>query len=193
MILSLAFVLPPTAVHADLVTYTLTGTIQNVVGYSGLYGGLDPGASLPVAKGDRIAWTVRYDRSTPTTNFPNTVALAQGITLQDSYYAPSGPLISRIVDQTNGYHVYTSPADSIPAGSYSPSGPFHTYSLLGLLNFQGNGGTEGRVGFIDFQQSTPRGAIPYYAAVDLTSNRLLASLNLANLPLDQVPFRFHDA
>jgi hypothetical protein len=191
MALAFTFVLVPTQVHADLVTYTLTGTIQDVVGYSDMYGHVNPGASLPVAKGDRIAWTVQYDRSTPAKNFPLGVALAPGITsFHDSSYSPSGPLITHLVDQTNGFHLYTAPAGSIPAGSYSPSGTSNFASLLSLTNFLRYGSPEGSISLLDFQQSTQKGATPYLSDLQLTSNQLLPTL--ANLQLDQVPFRLND-
>lgn len=175
-------------------TYTLTGTIQDVVGYSDGYGHVDTRVSPPVAKGDRLAWTIQYDRSSPVAPFPSNGALAGWITFyQSSSYSPSGPLITHLVDQTNGFHVYTSPPGSFPAGSDSPGNPSpNSYSGLGLTNVQGNGRSTGSVSFGDYQQSTGRGTIPYFAELSLNSNHLLSTVKLTNLQLDRVPFRFND-
>lgn len=193
-VLCLAFVLAPSSVHADLMTYTLTGTVQDVVGYSDMYGAVNPGASLPVAKGDRLIWTVQYDASTPVANLPNvSAALVPGVTLQGSSYLPSGPLITHIVDQTNGFHVYTSRSGSFPANGLPPGMSPYSSSLVGLSNWQKYGTSDtGSVTFLDYQPSTRSRMLPYFASLTLYVGQLLPTLNLAKLQLDHVPFRFKD-
>lgn len=73
--------------RADLMVYSMSGKITNAVGY------LDgrPYAT-PFAKGDRVTWTLQYDRSMPASN------VGSGV----SNYSPSGPLITNLVDLTKG-------------------------------------------------------------------------------------------
>jgi hypothetical protein len=73
--------------RADLIAYEMTGTITRVS--SEINGWSFP---LPVARGDHMTWTFQYDRSTP----------ASGGGQGQISYTPNGPLITNLVDQTNG-------------------------------------------------------------------------------------------
>lgn len=138
--------------RADMVTYYLNGTVTSS---SGFYG-----TSSPVAVGDRIRWMFQYDRSTP---------VAYSSANEGNIYNPTGPLISNIVDLTNGYHVPSPPKVGL-------------YSQIQVLNY-----LPGNSGNILIQDSTPS-SNPIYQAFYLTSKDPLPTLNLSNLDLNDIPF-----
>jgi hypothetical protein len=101
--LALGFIAAPLAVRADFVTYQMSGTIQ-----------IARNTTMPIAVGDPISWTLRYNRSSGLATSP------------DGGYTNSqvGPLISNIVDGRNGFRIYT--PTSVPAGIIVSQGSFMT-------------------------------------------------------------------
>ncbi|SRR5579883_260975 len=90
-LLVLAVVLTVGATHAradQIVSYNMSGTITSVQG--------SPNSSYAV--GDHISWTLQYDRSTPLMNSNEYYSGYQ------NYYVTKYPVITNIVDHTNGYH-----------------------------------------------------------------------------------------
>lgn len=168
--------------QADLMTYTLTGSIQDV-GVRSVRNDLLPSTGpFPVAVGDRISWTLQYDRSTPLAS-----SAPSSLFTSNDYY-PAGPLILHLVDQTNGYQIPTARPGSIPATGLSPQHPMDTYSGMGLLKFP----KSATVSFLDSQPITRNGVRPYSVQLILASNAPLPTMNLAQLQLDRLPLRFND-
>lgn len=97
--IALALVAGTTEARADLVTYNLTGTIQNVSSWGEV--------NANVAAGDHITWTMQYDRS---------AAPGPGSSSTQAFYALNGPVFTNIVDQTTGYHFFT-PSTIGPEGT----------------------------------------------------------------------------
>jgi hypothetical protein len=180
VVLSLA----ATNVQADLVSYTMTGTIQNVSVMPPAMDAIIPAnASAPVGVGDHISWTLSFDRATP---------LLQSLSIMytnniSNLYGPSGPSITNLVDLTRGTQLYTAPPGSIHAVNSLPTSSQNPYTSLRLFN-----GAIGGVEFMDNQPSTQNGALAYSTQLNLTSKGPLPTTNLAKLQLDTVPFRFND-
>lgn len=86
LVLAVALTAGTTQVRADMVSYTMTGTVISA-DLQWRPSGSPP--SFPVAAGDRITWTLQYDRSLPG-------------------YSTTSLTITNIVDQTTGYHWFPS-------------------------------------------------------------------------------------
>jgi hypothetical protein len=78
--------------RADFVTYDMTGSITAI-----------SNTNLPVAVGDPISWTLRYDRS-----IPSSASLGEF-----RNYQPKSPIITNIVDQKTGLHLPLPPSTSL--------------------------------------------------------------------------------
>lgn len=185
--LALGLALATAKAHADLLTYTMTGTVEDVIvnSYASNSGSILPASSYPMAVGDHISWMVRYDRSTPMSGD----VLQSGTNASAGYY-PSGPLVTNLVDQTSGYHVFTAPPGSFPLGQQPSSVTRLPWSSLGLSNFNNHGEVNLQDTLGDALLSKYDGK-PYYTIyTSLTSTPFLPTLNLARLRLDQVPFAF---
>lgn len=112
---------------------------------------------IPVAHGDRITWTLQYDRS----------ALWSSGSGARANYAGLGPFLTNLVDQTNGFHFYTPPAGT-------------TNSTLILSN----GASGGTVSIWDAERTVdtdPR----YTTSLILASTKAFSTFDLAKLQLDK--------
>lgn len=147
-----------------MVTYNMTGTIWNLVNTG----------NLPVHVGDRIGWTLQYDRSlAPMPGTPNPYSATIG------YGMPVSPLLN-FVDLTTH-----TPLNS-PSNNPSPS-PFG-YPNYGLTLNPGSPNT--RIEFIAsatwLRSSDGRYS---FANLDLENNKAALPANdLAHLQLSGVPF-----
>jgi hypothetical protein len=79
LVLAIALAAANTQARAELVTYTMTGTIQSSQNFGGL-------------AGDRISWTLQYNNSLPM--------YANGSSGMNYY--PSTPVITNLIDRTSG-------------------------------------------------------------------------------------------
>ncbi len=79
LVLAIALAVANTQARADLVTYTMTGTIQS-------------SQNLGLSAGDRISWQLQYNNSLPMN--------ANGSSGMN-YYSPT-PVITNLIDRTNG-------------------------------------------------------------------------------------------
>lgn len=138
--------------HADLVTYNMTGT---------LFDAQNP-AHAPFANGDKITWTLQYDRSTPL--------WSSGVYSMGSWhlYGMQQNLITNLVDQSSGYHFPLLPA----------AGPNYASSIQ-LSNYRAGGDRNYRYGSIFIMQGA--GARHGYngTTLDLVTAPL-RTLNLAD-------------
>jgi hypothetical protein len=165
IVLALAL-LAPQMVRADLVTYNMTGTIWYLVNKG----------NLPVHVGDRIGWTLQYDRSLPPTpgiTDPNTKTIG--------YIMSVSPLLN-FVDLTthtplNSPTSNPSPQNfgipnyglSLTPGSPTSGGAQFTASAQWLRS------SDGRYSFADFSLENNKGV---FWAKDL------AHLQLNGTPFD---------
>lgn len=90
--LALAFMAGTTHARADMVYYNMTGTALDA-GFQWTPSATP--APFPVAVGDRITWTLQYDRSLPGQGDPQS---------STTNYNTTSPTITNIVDRKNGYH-----------------------------------------------------------------------------------------
>lgn len=149
-----------TQARADMVTYTMTGTITSV--------DVDSGSNHPLlAVGDQISWTLQYDRS-----------LARGISGNAAApyyfnYHPLTNLITNIVDRTTG--------------SSLPLPPVSAASGISSLRLYTQ--TPGFFSATD-QSATHPSWGKMYASVSLSmyTKGALPSYDLSNLQLNKIPF-----
>jgi hypothetical protein len=143
-----------------MIGYNMTGTVTSTSSMSWDAGRAFP---LPVALGDRITWTLQYDRSTPVS----------GVGPGWNSYTPNGPLITNIIDQRNANHWFVDPgapaastlklsSSALPNQPNSFSSSFHTQSS----SF-----------FVD---------AGYTTELNLGFNDSIATSQLANLHLDSM-------
>lgn len=161
-ILALVFTIPigVSEARADMITYNMTGTIR-MVHLNNLF----PGSSAPpVAVGDRIAWTFRYDSSTPLNPYRDSGPSAH-------YYELNNLAVSHLVDTTSGFHFYAPPNVNS--------------TTLVLENLLSGGGTLWTSSALWDAQ---RYLTIYEANLDLGSPKSLPTLDLANLSLTAPPF-----
>jgi hypothetical protein len=172
--------------HADLVTYTMTGTIQEVGLISPTNGSPLPpsGGSFPVAMGDRISWTLQYDRSTS----PSSSTSGSVVSGPTNNYLPAGPLFTKLVDQTNGYQVPTVAPGSFPANSLSPTQQMNPGSALSLWSYPRGAS----LSFTDMLPIAQKGLLPYSIQLHLASKSTVPTMNLARLQLDQLSLLFNN-
>jgi hypothetical protein len=173
---TLVFALAATKARADLVTYTLTGSVRDVTAWT-LTSPVNPGVA-PVAVGDRLSWTLQYNRAAPL------VQSSSYMNTSTNIYSPAGPLITNLVDQTRNLTLNTAPAGSIPANNYSPQSSKLPYSSVWVEKTPSSG-------VFSFTDSQLNGAKTYFAGFHLVSYRPLATMNLAQIQLDQLPFDFN--
>jgi hypothetical protein len=111
--------------RADLVAYDMTGTIGTVIANA---------AGLPVAVGDRVAWTLQYDRSLPSLTAGN-----------PNVYGPTAPIILNVVDLSTSTPLLSAPSGSnvkgqtlylLAGGPHAGGGAFltTTYWSAGLAS-----------------------------------------------------------
>lgn len=132
-----------------MVTYYLNGTAANTFGFYG--------AKSPVAAGDRIRFMLQYDRSTP---------IVYSSSVEGNIYNHKGPLISNIVDLTNGYHVLSLPRTGV-------------YSQIQVLNEYPFGS-----GIIIQDAGIPSSLSQ---GLELYSKTPFPTLNLSKLALNDLP------
>jgi hypothetical protein len=173
---TLGFALAATKARADLVTYTLTGTVRDVTAWT-LTSPVNPGVA-PVAVGDRLSWTLQYDRAAPV------VQSSSYMTTSTNLYSPAGPLLSNLVDQTRNLTLYTAPAGSIPANNFTWQSSKLPFSSLQVENTPSSG-------VFSFTDSSNNGLKSYFAGFHLVVHQPLATMNLAKIQLDQLPFDFN--
>lgn len=152
LILAAALIAETTKARADMVYYNITGTIRDIVNESS-----SPTPSLSFASGDRITWTLQYDRS---------VSASISGHGWNQYYL-NGPTITNIVDQTTGYHFPTF-SPSIMQSAISVDNPTFISETWGGARFRS-------AEYTLLQLGTAAGSLP-------SSN--LADLQLNNIPVN---------
>lgn len=159
LVLALAF-LAPQVVRADMVTYNMTGTIWNLVNVG----------NLPVHVGDRIGWTLQYDRSlAPNSGISNPYSSIVG------YSSPVPPL-SNFVDLTT-HTALNSPPNGPPPWNFGyPSYVLTLMTNLGpqFVASEAWFSSEGRYSFASFSLENNQGTLPAH--------------DLAHLQLKGIPF-----
>lgn len=144
--------------RAGLIEYNMTGTVTST---SSTWWA-PPGHKAPpppVATGDHIAWTLQYDPSTP----------ASSSGPGESSYSPAGPVITNLVDQTNGIGGFTD-------GYYPP----WSQSALSLSSTPSSSSLHAEL-------STHGVDTGSSAELDLVFNGPLPTSPLANVQLGSVP------
>jgi hypothetical protein len=96
-------------------------------------------------------------------------------------------LFTKLIDQSNGYHVPMVPPGSIPANSSSVQ-QMNPGSGLRLWSFPRGAS----LGFSDGLPVAQKGLLPYSIQLYLGSKSPLPTMNLAQIQLDQLPLLFND-
>lgn len=136
----------------------MSGTIQGQVYATSPTEGY---TSAPVATGDHLTWTLQYDPRSPLVVNKSESSIHG--------YTPTSPVISNLVDRTNGFHFLAPPASSLKSG-------------LALFNFPMVGGTFTAGDF----QLGPNNIIKYSTILSLIGPAQgFSTLDLAKLRLDQ--------
>lgn len=164
LVLALAF-LAPQMVRADLITYNMTGTIWHVVN----------NGNLPVHVGDRIGWTLQYDRSLPPiAEKPNPYNESIG-------YRMSVPPIFNFVDLTTHTPLNSPTPNASPRDLGYPNYGLTLYPRFPnkgpgefIADAQWFGFSDSRGSFADFSLENNNGGLP--------------AKDLAHLQLDSIPF-----
>ncbi len=166
------FLLAPSMVQADVVTYNMTGTIMTV---------FDNVGNLPIHAGDRIGWTLQYDRSLP--QMPGTSIPGNPMT---TYSATTSPLLN-LVDLTS--HTPLPSPEGISPGALS----YPSY----VVNYSPGSATTG-IPMFNATAMWMRSSDGLFGSATLglqinsnnSVNSVLAAKDLAHLQLDTVPFDF---
>ncbi|HWG44080.1 MAG TPA: PEP-CTERM sorting domain-containing protein [Gemmataceae bacterium] len=164
LVLAVAFVAGSAEARADMVTYYMTGTVlQTWHPFNS--------TTSAYAVGDRMIWTVQYDRSIPPLS-------PLGGQYGTSEYRTNGPVFSDIRDATTG------------SGFGTPSTWSSTSSLTNWWHATGDPHYDWNTFKITANQTAPTwwgGFSNYTASLLLESKEVLPTLNLANLPLNNIP------
>lgn len=115
------------------------------------------GANLPLAMGDRVTWTLQYDR-----------ARSLGFTNRDSkaYFFTNSPLLTHVVDQSNGYQF------RIPVPSFQST--IAMYASMKAFE-------------INQETMNLRTNVVYVGGLALFSNSPLPTMDLRSLRLSDLP------
>jgi hypothetical protein len=172
----------------------MTGTITSA---NSMWWG-PPGSKappLPVAPGDHLAWTLRYDSATP----------ASSSGPGGSSYSPAGPLITNLVDQTNGNSGFTdgyyppfsqsalslssTPSSSSLRAQLSSHGVDSGFSTELNLAFNGPLPTSplAKVQLSSVPLNLSTSFLKYDASVDVDGFSFTASVNSISAPVSQAP------
>jgi hypothetical protein len=183
LVLAVALVAGTAEARADLVTFNMTGTIDDTRAYIYTRGqdgwGHIQNYSHPFAAGDPISWTLQYDLSTPPTPPYNQSPGTYGL-----YEMQPGKLVlTNIVDQTTGYHFPVPPPGTDTGSNLTLSRYPGLDNEHSHFSFQANQGSWRGWGFNngDATQSV-------WLALNTTSP--LPALGLASLDLTKIPFAF---
>lgn len=147
--------------RADMIRYELTGTVNSVSVASVMHGGSFP---PPVGRGDRMTWTLQYDRSSPVS----------GSGSGRVSYTLNSPLIINVVDQSNGYHW------SVDSGA-------RAMSSLNLSSSRDRKLPNSGFSSVRAQSSSFGVDAGYSTALNLGFNSFLPSMSLANIQLNRLP------
>jgi hypothetical protein len=164
IVLALAF-LAPQMVRADLVTYSMTGTVWNLVNQG----------NLPVHVGDRIGWALQYDRSLqpmPGLTDPHTTTIGYSMSVS--------PLLN-FVDLTTH-----TPLNSPTSNSSSQDFGYPSYVLTLTPGSPTRGGAQFIASAEWLRSSDGRYS---FASLDLENNKgVFSAKDLAHLQLNGIPF-----
>jgi hypothetical protein len=146
-----------------MVGYTITGTVENA-GFQWRASATPP--PFPVAVGDRITWTLQYDRSLPGQSEPPYFTTT---------YRTTSLTITNIVDQTNGYHWFPTLSPVTSTISLTDSQWKAAKSIFAVGTYGGNSSES------------------YNTALELDYKVSIPTSELMNLELNRLPLYLYDS